>query len=72
MRHFVDTHSHTIANGATGVVASATGFMVTFVEAIEAWVRLSTAIVLLIVALISLRNLVQSGRSKNKKQNKLT
>jgi ADP-ribosylglycohydrolase len=25
MRHFVDTHSHTIANGATGVLASATG-----------------------------------------------
>ena len=66
MRHFVDTHSHTIANGATGVLASATGFMVTFVEALEAWVRLSTAVVLLLVALISLRNLVKSRNEKDK------
>jgi hypothetical protein len=66
MRHFVDTHSHTIANGATGVLASATGFMVTFVEAMEAWVRLSTAVVLLLVALISLRNLVKSRNEKDK------
>jgi hypothetical protein len=66
MRHFVDTHSHTIANGATGVLASATGFMVTFVEAMESWVRLSTAVVLLLVALISLRNLVKSRNEKDK------
>ena len=66
MRHFVDTHSHTIANGITGVLASATGFMVTFVEAMEAWVRLSTAVVLLLVALISLRNLIKSRNEKDK------
>jgi hypothetical protein len=60
------TNSHTIANGVTGVLASASGFMVTFVEALEAWVRLSTAIVLLFVALISLRNLIRSSNEKAK------
>jgi hypothetical protein len=66
MRGILDSQSHTIANGATGVLASATGFMVTFVEALEAWVRLSTAVVLLLVALISLRNLVKSRNEKDK------
>ncbi len=60
------TNSHTIANGVTGVLASASGFMVTFVEALEAWVRLSTAVVLLFVALISLRNLIRSANEKTK------
>ena len=59
-------NSHTIANGVTGVLASASGFMVTFIEAMEAWVRLSTAVVLLFVALISLRNLVRSSNEKAK------
>jgi hypothetical protein len=59
-------NSHTIANGVTGVLASASGFMVTFVEAMEAWVRLSTAVVLLFVALISLRNLIRSSNEKAK------
>jgi hypothetical protein len=63
------SNSHTIANGVTGVLASASGFMVTFIEAMEAWVRLSTAVVLLFVALISLRNLIRSsnGKAKNKR-----
>jgi hypothetical protein len=60
------SNSHTIANGVTGVLASASGFMVTFVEALEAWVRLSTAVVLLFVALISLRNLIRSSNEKTK------
>jgi len=59
-------NSHTIANGVTGVLASASGFMVTFIEAMEAWVRLSTAVVLLWVALISLRNLIRSNNEKAK------
>ena len=58
------SNSHTIANGVTGVLASASGFMVTFVEAMEAWVRLSTAVVLLFVALISLRNLLKPKSKK--------
>jgi hypothetical protein len=32
----------------------------------EAWVRLSTAVVLLFVALISLRNLIRSSNEKAK------
>jgi hypothetical protein len=60
------TNSHTITNGVTGVLASASGFMVTFIEAMEAWVRLSTAVVLLFVALISLRNLIRSSNEKAK------
>ena len=60
------SNSHTIANGVTGVLASASGFMVTFIEAMEAWVRLSTAVVLLFVALISLRNLIRSSNEKAK------
>jgi hypothetical protein len=60
------SNSHTITNGVTGVLASASGFMVTFIEAMEAWVRLSTAVVLLFVALISLRNLIRSSNEKAK------
>jgi len=57
-------NSHTITNGLTGVIASASGFMITFVEALEAWVRLTTAVVLLIVALVSLRNLLKPKSKK--------
>jgi hypothetical protein len=60
------SNSYTITNGVTGVLASASGFMVTFIEAMEAWVRLSTAVVLLFVALISLRNLIRSSNEKAK------
>jgi hypothetical protein len=56
-------NAHTITNGLTGVLASASGFMVTFVEAMEAWVRLTTAVVLLLVAVVSLINLIKSKNS---------
>jgi len=46
------------------MIASAGGFMITFVEALEAWVRLTTAVVLLIVALVSLRNLLKPKSKK--------
>jgi hypothetical protein len=58
------SNSYTITNGVTGVLASASGFMITFVEALEAWVRLTTAVVLLIVALVSLRNLLKPKSKK--------
>lgn len=60
------SNHQTITNGLTGMLASASGFMITFVEALEAWVRLSTAVVLLFVALISLRNLIRSNNEKTK------
>jgi len=63
MRHFVDTHSHTIANGVTGVLASVTGFWVTLVQQLEVWVRFSTAILCLVIAIITLHNLIKKGRN---------
>lgn len=58
------SNHQTITNGLTGMLASASGFMITFVEALEAWVRLTTAVVLLIVALVSLRNLLKPKSKK--------
>ena len=63
MRGIVDSQSHIIPNGVTGVLASATGFMVTFVQQLEVWVRFSTAILCLVIAIITLYNLIKKEKN---------
>jgi hypothetical protein len=63
MKSFIDNHSHTITNGVTGMLASVTGFWVTLVQQLELWVRFSTAILCLVIAIITLHNLIKKGRN---------
>jgi hypothetical protein len=51
-------HYHTLVNGTTGILASATSVITTFQTQLEWWVRMSCSIVGLIIALISLYNLI--------------
>ena len=53
-----------MANGLTGVMASATGFAVTWMQQIETWVRFSTAILCLLIAIITLYNLIKGKKTK--------
>jgi hypothetical protein len=55
-------HYHTIVNGATGILASATSVITTFQTQLEWWVRMSGSVVGLIIALISLYNLITKSR----------
>jgi hypothetical protein len=51
-------HYHTIVNGATGILASATSVISTFQTQLEWWVRMSGSFIGLIIAIISLYNLI--------------
>lgn len=53
---------HTISNGITGVLASAAGFAVTWASHLESWVRLTTAVLCLIIAVITLYNLIKGKK----------
>jgi len=63
MKDFIDNNSHTITNGITGMLASVTGFWVTLVQQLEVWVRFSTAILCLVIAIITLHNLIKKGKN---------
>jgi hypothetical protein len=60
----MNNQAHTMANGLTGVMASATGFAVTWMQQIETWVRFSTAILCLLIAIITLYNLIKGKKTK--------
>lgn len=61
--HQMNSNEHTLANGLTGVIASATGFFVTWMHQIETWVRFSTAILCLLIAIITLYNLLKGKKT---------
>jgi hypothetical protein len=58
----MNSNEYTLANGITGVLASATGFLVTWMQQIETWVRFSTAILCLLIAIITLYNLLRGKK----------
>lgn len=59
----MNSNEYTLANGLTGVIASATGFFVTWMHQIETWVRFSTAVLCLLIAIITLYNLIKGKKS---------
>ena len=60
----MNQHYHTLANGITGMIAAAGSFAVTFMQEIECWLRLSTSFLGLIIALITIYNLLK-GKKRN-------
>jgi len=52
-------HAHTIWNGVTGTLASAGAVITTFQTQLEWWVRMSGSCVGLMIALITLWNLIK-------------
>jgi hypothetical protein len=54
-------HAHTIFNGLTGVTASTAAVITTFQHQLEWWVRMSGASVGLIIAVITLLNLIKNN-----------
>lgn len=60
----MNQHCHTLLNGITGMIAAAGSFAVTFMQEIEAWLRLSTSFLGLIIALITIYNLLK-GKKRN-------
>jgi hypothetical protein len=59
----MNSNEYTLANGIAGVLASATGFLVTWMHQIETWVRFSTAILCLLIAIITLYNLLKGKKA---------
>ena len=55
-------HSHTLANGITGVAASFGAVITTFQTQLEWWVRMSGSILGILVALITLYNLLRKAK----------
>ncbi len=55
------TH-YILLNGITGVSASSLAFIATLVQDVEAWIRLTTSFFGLIIALITLINLIQKRK----------
>jgi heme A synthase len=54
-------HYHTLANGATGILASVGTVLTTFQTQLEWWVRMTGSIIGLIIAVISLYNLIKKS-----------
>jgi hypothetical protein len=55
----MNSHAHTLLNGITGILASAGSVLTTFQTQLEWWVRMTGSFVGLLIALISLWNLVK-------------
>ena len=53
---------HTIVNGLTGTLAAVTSFSVTLMEQVEIGLRISTSLLGLVIAAITLRNLLRSPK----------
>lgn len=54
----MNNHAHTLLNGITGIVASAGTVLTTFQTQLEWWVRMAGSLVGLLIAIISLYNLI--------------
>ncbi len=54
----MNNHAHTLLNGITGIVASAGTVLTTFQTQLEWWVRMAGSLVGLLIAIISLYNLL--------------
>ena len=52
-------HCYSIANGLVGVFASALGFISTFQQQLEWWVRMTGGVLGIIIAAITLYNLLK-------------
>jgi len=55
----MNSHAHTLFNGITGILASAGSVLTTFQTQLEWWVRMAGSCVGLLIALISLYNLLK-------------
>lgn len=57
-------HFHNIINGSIGVIASAFSVITTFQTQLEWWARMTGSILGILVALITLNNLLSGKKSK--------
>jgi hypothetical protein len=53
-----------ILNGLTGISASFIAFTATLIQGVEAWIRLATSFLGLVIAIITLINLVKKKTTK--------
>jgi hypothetical protein len=54
----MNSHGHTLINGITGVIASFGAVITTFQTQLEWWVRMSGSVLGILVALVTLHNLL--------------
>jgi len=60
----MNQHCYTITNGFIGTWAGTIGFITSFQEQLDGWVRTATGVGTLIVVILTIRNLIKNKKNQ--------